>query len=145
MGRLRPFFVVTDTGFVLYWLITLAGVLPETWLFENYHDPILWAWNWSFLPLDLAISATGFVALALHARERPIWIGWALVSLTLTSCSGLQAIAFWTLRRDFDLGWWLPNLYLLLYPWAFLPRLVRCCAPPPAPSRPRLSTTAAHN
>jgi hypothetical protein len=134
MRRLRPFFVVTDTGFVLYWLITLAGVLPEAWLFKDYHDPILWAWNWSFLPLDLAISATGFGALALHARGRPTWIGWALVSLALTSCSGLQAIAFWTLRRDFDLGWWLPNLYLLLYPWAFLPRLVRSCGPLPAPS-----------
>jgi hypothetical protein len=131
MGRLRPFFVVTDSGFVLYWMITLAGVLPEAWLFKDYHDPILWAWNWSFLPLDLAISATGFLSLALHARGRPEWIAWALVSLALTFCSGLQAVAFWTLRRDFDVAWWLPNLYLLLYPWAFLPRLIRTCAAAP--------------
>jgi hypothetical protein len=132
MRRLRPFFVVTDTGFVLYWAITLAGVLPEAWLFKDYHDPILWAWNWSFLPLDLAISATGFLSLALHARGREAWLGWALVSLALTFCSGLQAVAFWTLRRDFDVAWWVPNLYLLLYPWAFLPGLVRTSAAVPA-------------
>jgi len=132
MRRLRPFFVATDTGFVVYWLITLAGVLPEAWLFKDYRHPILWAWNWSFLPLDLAISATGFLALALHARGRPTWLGWALLSLAFTVCSGLQAVAFWTLRRDFDPAWWLPNLYLLLYPWAFLPRLVRAGIPAPA-------------
>jgi Family of unknown function (DUF5360) len=27
-----------------------------------------------------------------------------------------MALAFWTIRRDFDMSWWLPNLYLLLYP-----------------------------
>ncbi|MBW2224881.1 MAG: DUF5360 family protein, partial [Deltaproteobacteria bacterium] len=43
----------------------------------------------------------------------------------LTSCSGLMAVSFWTLRADFDPAWWLPNLFLLLYPLWFLPGLVR--------------------
>jgi hypothetical protein len=47
------------------------------------------------------------------------------VSLTFTVCSGLMAVAFWTLRQDYEVGWWVPNLFLLLYPLPFLPRLVR--------------------
>lgn len=122
---LRICFLVVDLGFVAYWAITLAGVLPEAWLFKDYHDPILHAWNWSFLPLDLLISATGLTALSLHRRGRATWRSWALLSLALTSCSGLQAIAFWALRGDYDLAWWAPNLFLLLYPALFLPRLLR--------------------
>ena len=121
MRALRPFFVATDTGFVLYWLITLAGVIPAAYLFKDYSDPILVAWNWSFLPLDLMISATGFWSLYLHRQANPAWLPWALMSLTLTTCSGLQAVAFWTLRADFDPAWWIPNLYLLLYPCSSFP------------------------
>jgi len=125
MKTLRYFFLVTDSGFVLYWLLTLTHALPEAYLFKDYHNPMLAAWNWSFLPLDLLISATGFYALYLYGRQRATWRGYALVSLVLTSCSGLQAVAFWALRQDFDASWWLPNLYLLLYPLAFLPQLLR--------------------
>ncbi len=53
------------------------------------------------------------------------WRPWALLSLAFTSASGLQAIAFWAIRGDFDLAWWLPNLFLLLYPVAALPVLLR--------------------
>jgi hypothetical protein len=122
---LRVCFLVVDLGFLAYWAITLAGVLPEAWLFKDYHDPILHAWNWSFLPLDLFISATGLTALQLHRRGRATWRSWAIMSLTLTSCSGLQAISFWVLRGDHDLAWWAPNLFLLVYPAFFLPRLLR--------------------
>jgi hypothetical protein len=48
-----------------------------------------------------------------------------LISSVLTSCSGLQAVAFWALRGDFDVIWWAPNLFLLLYPLVFLPVVVR--------------------
>ncbi|MEZ7125498.1 DUF5360 family protein [Nonomuraea sp. AD125B] len=34
---------------------------------------------------------------------------------------GPSAVAFWALRGDFTLTWWLPNLFLLLFP---LPALV---------------------
>ena len=121
---LRTFFWITDIGFIAYWLITLLHVIPAQYLFKDYDNPVLQAWNWSFLPLDLAISATGLASLLWFRRENPAWQSLAIVSLALTFCSGLQAIAFWTLRSDFDWQWWLPNLFLLLYPLWFLPKLI---------------------
>ena len=53
------------------------------------------------------------------------WRNLALVSLTLTSCSGLMAVCFWTFRGDFDPGWWLPNLFLLIYPLWFIDNIYR--------------------
>jgi hypothetical protein len=47
-----------------------------------------------------------------------------VVSLVATSISGLQALSFWALRGDFDLGWWLPNLFLFLWPLPFIARQV---------------------
>ena len=121
---LRVLMVATDLGFLAYWAITALHLLPPAWLFADYEDPILQSWNWSFLPLDLLVSASGLLALGLarrgDARAGPMTV----VSLTLTSCSGLMAVAFWTLRADFDLAWWLPNLFLLLYPLPFLGRLL---------------------
>lgn len=124
MKMLKPFFLLTDIGFIVYWLITALHLIPTMYLFKDYADPILVAWNWSFLPLDLFVSATGLLSLYLHARGDARWSGLALVSLVLTFCSGLQALAFWSIRSDFDLAWWLPNGYLLVYPLFFLPRLL---------------------
>jgi hypothetical protein len=125
MRRLKPFFLITDIGFILYWIITLLHVIPAEYLFQDYTNPILVSWNWSFLPLDLFISGTGLVSLYLHKREDARWQPLALVSLVLTFCSGLQAISFWVLRQDFDLSWWIPNLYLLIYPLFFIPAFLR--------------------
>ena len=125
MAKLKFFFLVTDIGFILYWLITLLHLIPAEYLFQDYTNPILTAWNWSFLPLDLLISLTGFTSLYLYRQKNPKWEMIALLSLALTSASGLQAIAFWAIRGDFDLTWWLPNLYLLLYPPFFIISLLR--------------------
>ncbi len=125
MTRLRPFFLIVDIGFILYWAITLLGIIPSENLFQDYANPLLVAWNWSFLPLDLLISATGIASLALYARQRALWAPLALISLTFTFVSGLQAIAFWTIRGDFDLAWWAPNLFLMIYPLFFIPGLLR--------------------
>ena len=122
---LRPLFLAVDLGFLAYWLITLLHVIPPAWLFKDYESSVLMAWNWSFLPLDLCISATGLGSLQLLRRGDPRWSRLASLSLVLTFCSGLQAIAFFALRRDFDVVWWLPNLFLMLYPLFYLPRLLR--------------------
>ncbi|WP_442937776.1 DUF5360 family protein [Nostoc sp.] len=124
MKRLKKFFIVTDIGFILYWLITVFHWIPNQYLFKDYDNPILVAWNFSFLPLDLLISFTGLTSLLLYKQGISIWRQIALISLILTFCSGLQAIAFWTLRLDFDISWWLPNLFLLIYPLFFIPRLL---------------------
>jgi hypothetical protein len=131
---LRVLLALTDLGFLAYWAVTLLHVLPEAYLFKDYRDPLVVAWNWSFLPLDLAVSATGLASLWLERRANPRWPALALVSLTLTSCSGLMALAFWTLRRDFDLTWWLPNAFLLLYPLAFFGPVMRAWAATASPA-----------
>jgi hypothetical protein len=124
MNRLKILFWLVDTGFIAYWIVTLLGAIPAQYLFKDYHDPILMAWNCSFLPLDLLISLTGFRAIRLSSTGDPQWRAWALVSLVLTSTSGLMAISFWLIRLDFDLWWWIPNGFLMLYPLFFIPRLM---------------------
>ena len=116
-------FLIVDLGFIAYWVITLVEVVPPRFLFKDYDNPILQAWNWSFLPLDLLVSATGLTAVY-RSRSGHSWKQWALLSLALTSCSGLQAIAFWAIRADINFWWWAPNLFLLFYPLPFVWRIV---------------------
>ncbi|MFS0557529.1 YvaD family protein [Brevibacillus sp. 179-C9.3 HS] len=119
------FFWVTDVAFVVYWLITFLELLPVEYLYQDYYNPNLVAWNLSFFPLDILISITGFASLYAYRRGVHMWKPLAMLSLVLTSCSGLQAIAFWAFKADFDWSWWIPNLYLLIYPLFFLPGLMR--------------------
>lgn len=125
MFGLSPFFLLTDIGFIIYWLLTALSLIPPEYAYSDYKNPLMVAWNWSFLPLDLAISATGLSSVYLHSKKNSLWKSMALISLAFTVTSGLNAIAFWVTRRDFDLAWWLPNLYLMLYPLFFIPRLAR--------------------
>lgn len=124
MKKLKIFFLITDIGFIVYWLITLFHLIPQNLLFKDYTNPILVAWNWSFLPLDMVISLTGLFSLYLYNRENVLWKKISLVSLVLTFCSGLQAISFWVIRYDFDLIWWIFNSYLIIYPIFFIKNLV---------------------
>jgi hypothetical protein len=116
--------VATDVGFLAYWLVTALHLLPPDWLYNDYQNPMLVDWNWSFVAIDVLVSATGFTALIAARRKSTAAVGLALVSLTLTSASGLMAIAFWTLRHDFEWTWWMPNAFLLLYPLPFIKQLV---------------------
>ncbi len=125
MSSLKIFFWFTDLGFIVYWLITALHLIPAQYLFQDYTNPILTAWNWSFLPLDLAISATGLAALWAYTKKLELWRSIALISLVLTFSSGLNAIAFWVIYGDFDPTWWIPNLYLFIYPLFFLPKLLK--------------------
>lgn len=125
MSSLKAFFWLTDLGFIVYWLITALHLIPVQYLFQDYTNPILTAWNWSFLPLDLAISATGLGTLWAYSQKLELWRSLALISLSLTFVSGLNALSFWLIRSDFDPTWWIPNLYLLIYPLFFMPKLLK--------------------
>ncbi|GAA3400246.1 DUF5360 family protein [Paenibacillus hodogayensis] len=126
MGKtLKGLMWFTDIGFVLYWAVTFSGLIPESYLYLDYRNELLVAWNLSFIPLDLIISATGLLSLHYYHRRNPLWSSLCMTSLLLTSCSGLQAIAFWVIRRDFDIMWWIPNLFLLLYPLFFLGNVMK--------------------
>jgi len=125
MNKLMIFFLITDIGFILYWGITILGLIPQEYLYQDYTNQLLVTWNWSFFPLDILISITGFISLHLLRKKNDRWKLAALISLILTFCSGLQAIAFWTIKLDFDISWWIPNLYLLIYPLFFIPSLLK--------------------
>ncbi|GAA0930957.1 DUF5360 family protein [Nonomuraea longicatena] len=109
--------LITDVGLLVYWAVVFSGLIPPELAYKDYANPILKDWNLSFVPLDLAASLTGLATLCAGSAWRRLMT----VSLALTSTAGLQAIAFWALRGDFTLAWWLPNLFLLLFP---IPALV---------------------
>lgn len=119
---LNPHLLLTDLGFLAYWSLTALGAIPPEYAYRDSQNPLLVAWNWSFLPLDLLASATGLLALYL-SRQQDVRL-LLVMSLTLTHVAGLNALAFWAITRDFSLMWWLPNLYLLLFPLFFLYQLI---------------------
>lgn len=124
MKTFKIFFWITDLAFILYWTVTALHLIPEEYLYNDYKNPMMVDWNWSFMPLDLMISATGLTSLFFFSKNNSVWKQWALISLVLTFCSGLQAIAFWVLRADYDITWWVMNLYLLIYPMFFIPKFL---------------------
>ncbi len=130
MKRMWPFVLITDISFILYWSVSLMillgwDVVPGSWLFKDYENPIIYAWNWSFFPLDMVLSICGLLAIRRHSRGDASWRGLAIFSLALTFCAGFMAISFWAIRLDFDPSWWIANLFLTIWPLYFLPRLVR--------------------
>lgn len=130
MRRMKPFLLVTDWLFLAYWAITALKALgivniPPEYLYSNYDDPAIVAWNWSFFPLDIVFSITGLLALRRHRQQHPSWRMYAAVSLCLTFCAGLMAISFWTIRGEFDPSWWIPNFLITVWPLYFLPKLFR--------------------
>ncbi|WP_197093996.1 DUF5360 family protein [Nonomuraea sp. SBT364] len=124
----KTLMLVTDVGFVAYFLVVGLALIPPEWAFADYADPLMADWNWSFLWIDLLASATGLASLWLLRRRDRSGPPLMLVSLVLTMASGLMAIAFWTLRGDFSPAWWAPNLYLLLFPVPAILALVRAGA-----------------
>ncbi len=124
MNQLKIFFLIVDLGFIAYWLITLAHLIPEEYLFNDYKNEIIMAWNWSFFPLDIFISITGLSSLYYHKKQNSKWERLALISLVLTFCSGLQAIAFWVIRSDYNISFWILNLFLMIYPIYFIPKFL---------------------
>ncbi|AZK47913.1 DUF5360 family protein [Paenibacillus lentus] len=125
MRVLKWFFLVIDFSFILYFSATAMKLIPVEYAYSDYTNPILVAWNWSFFPLDMVISITGLSAIYLHRKRCSEWKPVALISLVLTFCSGLMAISYWSLRLEFDLTWWIPNLALMLYPLFFIPRFLK--------------------
>lgn len=122
--------LVTDLSFLAYWTLSalvLAGVahVPPDWMYAGYDDPKVVAWNWSFLPLDLAFSLLGLASVRAARRGAAIWRPLALLSLAFTMAAGGMAVSYWALRGEFEPGWFLPNLALVIWPLAFLPKLVR--------------------
>lgn len=117
--------VATDIGFIVYWALIIAGVFPAEVLFEEYDDPRVAAWNWSFLPLDIAASLTGLAAVRAMRRKLPAAPALLSISLALTATAGGMAVVYFAQRGQFDPFWMVSNLALLLFPLPLLIRLGR--------------------
>ena len=127
---LKASLLVTDIGFLMYWGLTAlaaAGLIaiPAEYLYSDYHNPLVVAWNWSFMPLDVVLSIVGLTAVTHHRAGKASWRGLTIISLALTFCAGLMAISFWAIRGDFDPTWWAVNGALMIWPLAYLPGLIR--------------------
>jgi len=120
--RTTVLMLVTDIGFILYWLVVASKILPANIMFNGYDDSAVAAWNWSFLPLDLCASIVGLTAVRSLRSRRANALPLLIVSLTLTSAAGGMALVFWTVRGDFEFAWWIPSAFLLLFPLPLLTR-----------------------
>lgn len=123
-------FTITDVMFLLYWSLSglgQAGILhiPRDWMYAHYDQAQVIAWNWSFLPVDLAFSVLGLSAVAAARRGAPVWRPLALLSLAFTMAAGGMAVSYWAILGEFEPAWFLPNLALVIWPIFFLPGLVR--------------------
>lgn len=109
---------VTDLGFLAYWVVTALGLISVG------SDQFLQQWNWSFLGLDAAAIGLGLAGLAL-GRRSALSIPLIIVSLSLTSAAGLMALNFYVIRGEYSLMWWIPNLWLFLFPVVALAGIIR--------------------
>jgi Family of unknown function (DUF5360) len=128
--RLSTFILVTDIIFLAYWTMSLADVLglitvPASLMYSDYDQPLVVAWNWSFFPTDVIFSLSGLLAVRASRKGSPLWLPLAIVSLCFTIVAGLMAISYWILLLEFEPGWFLPNLALVIWPLFFLPGLIR--------------------
>lgn len=100
-----------------YWI--LAGLaelkiihVPAEWMYSDYKNPLIVAWNWSFFPLDVLFAITGLTArfsgIAKGKKEML-----SIISLSLMFCAGLMAISFWVIQQSFDPWWWGANIWLM--------------------------------
>jgi len=111
LNRVKRTMLITDLGFLTYWVLVSVGVITVG------TSKILSDWNWSFFILDMIAIGTGLVSVLLpRTPTLPLMV----ISLSLTSAAGLMALNFYALRGEFDPQWWIPNLWLFLFPVAGL-------------------------
>ena len=122
---LKRLLTLTEAGMIAYWIfatLVVTGLfdVDPALMYSDYRDPVVVAWNWSFLPLDLSFAILGLAA-RYRVRDNRRRELLATISLTLMFCAGLMAVSFWAIRVSFDPFWWLINLWLMgLAGWALL-------------------------
>lgn len=125
---LKALLTVTEISMLTYWVFATLVLLdvinvPPEWMYSDYNNPVVVAWNWSFLPIDVMFALIGLAARfgALNGQRKH---DLAIISLTLMCCAGLMAISFWLIRGAFDPFWWAVNLWLIFLSVAGLVRKV---------------------
>jgi len=113
--------LVTDLALLGYWVATMAG-----WITVG-EERFLNEWNFSFLILDVSAIGTGLASVVLSLTQRSGGYELMLVSLALTFAAGIMALNFYLVRGTFELEWWLPNLWLTLFPVIGIALLLGTC------------------
>lgn len=117
---MRYALLATEVSMLLYWVFAgfvvtgFIHVNPE-YMYSDYTNPIVVAWNWSFLPIDLIFAASG-IAAALIKNNSEAKRSLRQLGLTTMFCSGLMAISFWAILGQFDPTWWAVNIWLMVLP-----------------------------
>ena len=126
---MRALLTATEIGILLYWVFASLFVLDVVsidpqWMYSNYEDPMVVAWNWSFLPLDLLFALAGLVSrfAPMTAKANGVL---SVFSLSLMFCAGLMAVSFWLIQEFYDPFWWAMNLWLVFLSSAALVRHIR--------------------
>ena len=108
---------MTEAAMLAYWLIAALACLnvisvSPHYMYDGYGQPLIDAWNWSFMPVDVLFALCGLSASHLAMPEE--WRGRLYdVALTLMFCAGLMALSFWFIRGEFAPVWWAMNLWLV--------------------------------
>ncbi|WP_204112536.1 DUF5360 family protein [Shimia biformata] len=130
---LKPLLTVTEVGMLAYWLLaaTLAlGIvaIPAEYMYSDHTNPLVVAWNWSFLPIDVAFAGLGLYS-RFGSGSPALRHRLALIAATLMFCAGVMAISYWIMTDAFDPLWWGLNLWLVLLSMANLGHLLRAPLP----------------
>ena len=123
----------TEIGMLVYWLVAAGlalGILsvPPDYMYSDYENPLVVAWNWSFFPIDVAFAILGLVSRFATLRSG-LASQLALIGATLMFCAGIMAISFWIMTGEFDPLWWGLNIWLILLSLTALRALLKEDAP----------------
>ena len=108
----------TEIGMLAYWLLAGALVLQlvsvdPSLMYSDYQNPLVVAWNWSFLPIDVAFAVIGLTA-RFGSATGVLRFKLQTVAAVLMLCAGLMAISYWTITGEFSLTWWAMNIWLII-------------------------------
>lgn len=118
IGQMKLLLTITEIGMLAYWvfaaLVATALLSVSTdLLYADASNPLIIAWNWSFLPIDIMFALCGLLGrFAPLTKQRGMVL--SVVSLALMFCAGAMAISFWALQGWFDAAWWGMNLWLIV-------------------------------
>ena len=86
-------------------------VAPE-YMYWDYANPSMVAWNWSFLLINALFAVAGLYGRFGQTSElgRNIL---STFSMSLMFCAGVMAISFWLVAGSFDPFWWSIDLWLV--------------------------------
>ena len=117
MKASKTLLILTEWALAAYWTAVILSLIPLEWQCKHYSNPIIQAWNGSFLPLDLLaviITLSGLPLNKCGVRHGEIIL---TTGLTLTFTASFMAISLWV---NYGSAWWLPNITLMLIPLTVL-------------------------